>query len=86
MDCYYSEVSEDLISLGYDTAWGPGDLVLQHLSSLYPNVIIKIEFFEAGNGFGGEEEYKNGKIIKQFYTEDEKKLKELHPESYDLNN
>lgn len=47
----------------FDTAWAPPLPVIKKLSELFPNVTIKIKFYEMGVGFQGTYIFKAGKIL-----------------------
>lgn len=85
MNCYNSEVylEDGHMLFSYDTAWGPGDRVLLHLSKLYPEIEIELEYYEFGCMFAGKDKYKGGEIVEEFYTEDETKLREMYPEDFE---
>jgi len=82
-DCFLQEIEPDMMQFAYSTAWSPGKEILQHLSKLYPNILIVLQYHEPGMVFAGSCMFKSGKILKEDYTEDIKEIKELYPDFYE---
>lgn len=64
-DAYEVSVAEDVRLLTYQfcTAWSPPLEGLKKVSAQYPELVFTMEYWELGNDFAGEIEFKNGRQI-----------------------
>ena len=53
----------------FNTAWSPPLLVIVAMSLQFPNLYFKLKYYEGAMGFKGVVECKNGKVIKETYSE-----------------
>ncbi|MFZ2992646.1 MAG: hypothetical protein WA061_02915 [Microgenomates group bacterium] len=56
-------------SISFSTAWSPATPVLQKLSELFPDVEIRLEYFEQGMGFSGLMEWSGGELVQDVYDD-----------------
>lgn len=54
--------TEDALIYSFDTPWGPPSAAIHKLSVIFPNVVIDHYFSEPGEGFSGNDIYKEGII------------------------
>jgi hypothetical protein len=63
IEAYKSNRNKKKFLASFDTAWSPPIGVFQKLSEMYPDLDIKIAYFEGGCGFKGVTKFKGGEII-----------------------
>jgi len=56
-------------SIYFETAWTPPRPVIFPVSAKFPNLRIKLKYWETGVGFRGFDVFCNGRAIKSFYEE-----------------
>ena len=79
---FYAKNNGIELLFGYNTAWGPGNEALRKLSALFLKVNIELEYFEPGMMFAGKYRYKAGKILDEYYTDNEEVIKDMRPDDF----
>ena len=68
VDPTYVDLTDNKLSLSYDTAWSPADAVWEAVTVEFPSLLIQVNYLEEGMGFVGKTWYQGGeKILDEFY-------------------
>jgi hypothetical protein len=65
----YPQVGKNNLFYNFSTAWNPPFPIIFVASKLFPNLNFKLKYYEAGMGFCGMVEYKNGHQLKSTHRD-----------------
>lgn len=66
---FFPDPDQGYISGTFDSAWSPPLAFFKKISSLYPDLIISIRYFERGVGFQGLAQFKAGESILDYCSD-----------------
>ena len=53
VDCYETQMEDDYMEFGFDSAWGPPVAWLEQVAKLFPKLKFSLKYDEPGGGFMG---------------------------------
>lgn len=63
VDPTYVDLTDNKLSLSYDTAWSPANAVWEAVTVEFPSLLIQVNYLEEGIGFIGKTWYQGGEEI-----------------------